>query len=245
MVPDGGGNHQRAYKAWGRQKLKSAKLEEQWHVQREDKASEVAKSAITDAGKTSTPAPTAIAPSREMPMPRSFDEALNCRAYGPQWAEALAKELAGFEAQHCFETVKLEAYMKPLLSLKPIFKVKFHSDGSLDKFKVRLVVGGHKAIIGQHFEETYSGSPLLSLVILRLILAVFAEWPHVKTTVADAIQAYLNSDLEEEVHVRAPKGMAVPPGYVLKVLKAIYGLPQGGRNFWKLLRKVILSLGFT
>jgi hypothetical protein len=38
--------------------------------------------------------------------------------------------------------------------------------------------------------------------------------------------------------------MAVPPGYVLKVLKAIYGLPQGGRNFWKLLRKVILSLGF-
>jgi hypothetical protein len=177
-------------------------------------------------------------------MPRSLDEALNRRTYGPQWAEALlAKELAGFEAQHCFETVKLEAYMSPLLTLKPIFKVKFHSDGTLDKFKVRLVVGGHRAIKGQHFEETYS--PMLSLVILRLILAVFAEWPHVKTTVADGVQAYLNSKLEEEVHVRAPKGMAVPPGYVLKVLGlAIYGLPQGGRNFWKLLHKVILSLGF-
>jgi hypothetical protein len=34
MVPNSGGNHQRAYKAWGRQKLESAKLEEQ--VQRED-----------------------------------------------------------------------------------------------------------------------------------------------------------------------------------------------------------------
>jgi hypothetical protein len=28
MVPNGGGNHQRAYKAWGRQKLESVKLEE-------------------------------------------------------------------------------------------------------------------------------------------------------------------------------------------------------------------------
>jgi hypothetical protein len=32
MVPDGGGNHQRAYKAWGRQKLESAKLEEHGHL---------------------------------------------------------------------------------------------------------------------------------------------------------------------------------------------------------------------
>jgi hypothetical protein len=189
MVPNGGGNHQRTYMAWSRQQVQSAKLEE--HVQHEDKASEVAKSAITDVGKPSTPAPTAIAPSREMPMPRSLDEALNCRAYGAQWAEALAKEVADFEAQHCFETVKLEAFMKPLLSLKPICKVKFPLDGSLDKFKVQIVVGGHKAIKGQHFEETYS--PVLSLVILRMILAVFAAWHYIKTTVADTIQAYLNN----------------------------------------------------
>jgi hypothetical protein len=105
------------------------------------------------------------------------------------------------------------------------------------------VVGGHKAIKGQHFDETYS--PVLSLVILRMILSIFAGWPHVITTVADAVQAYLNSKLLEEVHVWAPKGIPVPRGYVLKLLKAIYGMPQGGREYWKLIRSVIIGLGFT
>jgi ATP-binding cassette subfamily B (MDR/TAP) protein 1 len=63
--------------------------------------------------------------------------------------------------------------------------------------------------------------------------------------VGDAVQAYLNNRLLEEVHVWAPKGIPVPPGYVLKLLKAIYGMPQGGREYWKLIRSVILGLGFT
>jgi hypothetical protein len=73
--------------------------------------------------------------------------------------------------------------MKPLLSFEAVYKVKFHADGTLDKFKVQLVVGGHKAIKGQHFDETFS--PVLSIVVLRLILAIFAAYPHVVTTVAD------------------------------------------------------------
>jgi hypothetical protein len=54
--------------------------------------------------------------------------------------------------------------MKSILALKPVFKVKFNADGTIDKFKYRLVVGNHKAIKGRHFDETYS--PVLSLVIL-------------------------------------------------------------------------------
>ena len=65
------------------------------------------------------------------------------------------------------------------------------------------------------------------------------------TTVADVEQAYLSSKLEENVYVRAPKGLEVHPGHVLKLLKAIYGMPQAGREFWKLLRGIIMKLGFT
>jgi hypothetical protein len=104
------------------------------------------------------------------------------------------------------------------------------------------MVGGRKAIKGQHFDETFS--PVLSIVVLRLILAIFAAYPHVVTTVADVEQAYLNSVLNEEVYVRAPPGLPVPEGHVLLLLKAIYGMPQAGREFWKLLRSVILAMGF-
>ena len=65
------------------------------------------------------------------------------------------------------------------------------------------------------------------------------------TTVADVEQAYLWSKLEEDVYVKAPAGLPVPAGHVLKLLKAIYGMPQAGREFWKLLRGIIMKLGFT
>jgi hypothetical protein len=38
--------------------------------------------------------------------------------------------------------------------------------------------------------------------------------------------------------------MPVPKGHVLKLLKGIYGMPQAGREFWKLLRSISLKLGF-
>jgi hypothetical protein len=50
--------------------------------------------------------------------------------------------------------------------------------------------------------------------------------------------------LNEKVYVRAPPGLPVPEGHVLLLLKAIYGMPQAGREFCKLLRSVILAMGF-
>jgi hypothetical protein len=134
-------------------------------------------------GKPGVAAPTVNAPKRDMRMPTSIKQAINCPLYGPQWREAIANEWAGLQGKNCYKTVKLEEFMKPLLSFKAVFKVKFHADGTLDKFKVRLVVGGHKAIKGQHFDETFS--PVLYIVVLRLILTIFAAYPHVVTTVAD------------------------------------------------------------
>jgi hypothetical protein len=234
---------QRAFKAWSHRHVQLVKDNERDEREAaEYVACDVAKSAVTSVCTLGAPAPSAIAPPRDMRLPRSIGEANNCPAYGTQWRQAIANEFAGLEAKNCYETVKLEAFMKPLLNFSPIFKVKFHSDGTLDKFKVRLVIGGHKAIKGQHFEETFS--PVLSIVVLRLILATFAAYPHVVTTVADVEQAYLWSKLEEEVYVRAPTGLVVPEGHVLKLLKAIYGMPQAGREFWKLLCGIIVKLGF-
>jgi hypothetical protein len=232
----GKAERQRAYRAWSYNQARDVETYER-------EVSDVAKSAVSAIGKPGPQAPTVIAPPRDMRMPRTIEEAINCPAYGTQWSQAVADEIAGLAAKKCYQAVEMKEFMKPLLALKPVFKVKFNADGTIDKFKCRLVVGGHKAIKGHHFDETYS--PVLSLVILRLILSMFPGWPHVITTVADAVQAYLNSKLLEEVHVWAPKGIRVPPGYVLKLLKAIYGMPQGGREYWKLIRSVILGLGFT
>jgi hypothetical protein len=214
---------QHAYRAWSYIQAWDAKTYER-------EVSDVAKSAISAIGKPGPQARTVVAPPRDMRMPRTIEEAVNCKAYGPQWSQAIADQIAGLASKNCYEAVEMKDFMKPILAFRSVFKVKFNADGTIDKFKCRLVVGGHNAIKGQHFDETYS--PVLSLVILRLILSIFSGWPHVITTVADAVQASLNSKLLEEVHVWAPKGIPVPPGYVLKLLKAIYGMPQGGPEYW-------------
>jgi hypothetical protein len=132
--------------------------------------------------------------------------------------------------------------MKPLLNFKAVFKVNFQADGTLDKSKMRLVVGGHREIKGQYYDETIS--PVFSIVVLRLMVAIFAAYPHVVTTVADVEQVYLNSVLHEKVHVRAPPGFPVPEGHESLLLKAVYGMTQAGHEFWKLLRGIIVGRGF-
>jgi hypothetical protein len=57
-----------------------------------------------------------------MPMPKTVEQAINCPAYGPQWRDALAKELTGFDSKGCFEFVEHMAFMKPILRLQLIFK---------------------------------------------------------------------------------------------------------------------------
>jgi hypothetical protein len=98
----------------------------------------------------------------------------------------------------------------------------------LDKLKVCFVVGGYRAIKGKHCNETYS--PVLSVIILRLVLAIFAAYPHVTTTVADVEQAYLWIE-------RPGRGGA-------REASQCKGLDIR-RDFQKLLRGIIIDLGFT
>jgi uncharacterized protein YndB with AHSA1/START domain len=148
---------QRAYRAWSYIQARDAKTYER-------EVSDVTKSTISAIGKPGPQAPTVVTPPRDMRMPRTIEEAVNCKAYGPQSSQTIADEIAYLDSKNCYEGVEMKDFMKSILALKPVFKVKFNTDGTIDKFKCRLVVGGHKAIKGQYFDETYS--PVLSLVIL-------------------------------------------------------------------------------
>lgn len=67
----------------------------------------------------------------------------------------------------------------------------------------------------------------------------------------DVITAYLNGNLQEEIFMILPKGLALfisslklSTQLVCKLRKALYGLKQSGRTWYQRLFKFLISIGF-
>ena len=74
--------------------------------------------------------------------PQTYEEVVNSFE-GPQWQEAINSEIESILQNHTWELVDLPLSSKTLGS-KWIFTRKHKSDGSIDKYKVMLVIKGYK-----------------------------------------------------------------------------------------------------
>ena len=73
----------------------------------------------------------------------------------PYWKEAINDEVESILQNHTWELVDLPPGSKPL-GYKWIFKKKTKADGSIDKYKARLVIKGYKQKEGLDYNDTYS-----------------------------------------------------------------------------------------
>ncbi|PLW42058.1 hypothetical protein PCANC_13122 [Puccinia coronata f. sp. avenae] len=61
----------------------------------------------------------------------------------------------------------------------------------------------------------------------------------------DVKSAFLHSDIDHNVYIRPPPGVAVSPGCVLKLRKALYGTRQASRCWWLHLKSKLATIGFV
>ena len=59
----------------------------------------------------------------------------------PEWQLAMSEELAALDRQGTWDLVPLPSHAIPITS-KWVFKVKIKSDGSIERYKARLVARG-------------------------------------------------------------------------------------------------------
>ncbi len=70
--------------------------------------------------------------------PNTYDEAISDLIHRRRWREAIEEELQNLESHYTWEYEQLPNDCKAIGS-KWVFKVKYHPDGSVAKFKARLV----------------------------------------------------------------------------------------------------------
>ena len=158
------------------------------------------------------------------------------------WKIAMQVELQALKEYHTWDIVPYPPTVKPIGS-KWVFSVKLCSYGSLDRYKDRLVALGNKQEYGVDYEETFA--TVAKMTTIRTILAIAASqsW---RLHQMDVKNAFLHSDLQEEIYMKLPFGMTTSsPHDVCKLRRSLYGLKQAPRSWFEKFRSTLLSFSFT
>lgn len=88
---------------------------------------------------------------------------------------------------------------KRAIGNKWVYKVKLNSDGTLKRFKARLVIQGNHQRAGVDYSEIFS--PVIKMAIIRSIIALASsrKW---SIHQLDINNVFLHGDLTKEVNIK-------------------------------------------
>ncbi|GJY30199.1 retrovirus-related pol polyprotein from transposon TNT 1-94 [Tanacetum coccineum] len=159
-----------------------------------------------------------------------------------RWCDAMDNELQALERNRTW-TIENLPKDKKALGCKWVYKIKRKSDGTIERFKARLVILGNHQVAGIDYNKTFA--PVAKMVTVRVLLAVTAakKW---ELHQMDVHNAFLHGDLNEEVFLKLPPGLSVNhPGQACWLKKSLYGLRQAPRCWFSKLSSTLLKYGFV
>ena len=134
----------------------------------------------------------------------------------PEWQLAMAEELAALERSGTWDLVSLPSGVRPI-TCKWVYKIKTRSDGSLERYKARLVARGFQQEQGRDYDETFAPVAHMTTVRTLLVVASVRQW---SISQLDVQNAFLNGELREEVYMQPPPGYYAPDGMVCRLRRS-------------------------
>jgi hypothetical protein len=173
--------------------------------------------------------------------PRTVQEALS-GSHASEWLSAITSELMSMDSHEVYDLVE-PPYGAHVIGSHWVFKVKLHSDGSIDKFKARLVALGNRQKYGIDFGEVFA--PGIGHDTVRCLLSLAASL-NLEVHHVDIKTAFLNGQLHETVYMRQPPGFIKSgnENHVWRLKKSIYGLRQSPKMWNDTLHDYLIQPGF-
>lgn len=174
--------------------------------------------------------------------PRTYNEAVTS-VDSMFWKEAILSEGDSIISNETWELADLPINCKPIKT-KWIFRKKLRPDGTVERFKARLVVVGYSQKKDVDFFDTYS--PVAKITTIRVLVAL-AAIHNLVVHQMDVKTAFLNGDLNEEIYIEQPEGLVVKgqENKVCKLKKSLYGLKQAPICWYEKFHNSIISNGFV
>lgn len=168
-----------------------------------------------------------------------------------KFLEAEQKELTSIQEREVVECeCRIPDGVKPIDSRMvyswkdPVAQGGEHQSTSVDKpgkmAKCRLVMKDFKNKAND-FRETFAptGRAVTFRLLMLLCTILMMQCDHI-----DVNTAFLYADLVSPLFMNPPIGFSCRPGYCWKIIKALYGCRTAPREWYKVLRLFVLSIGF-
>ncbi|EED15089.1 conserved hypothetical protein [Talaromyces stipitatus ATCC 10500] len=182
----------------------------------------------------------------QIPIPKTYEEAVNHPIYGPRWREAIGLEIRNLIRFGTWKFVK-RSIGRSVISCKWVFDLKYGADGRLERFKARLVARGFSQQEGLDFEDTFA--PVIRLESLRVLFAIAASYGMV-AHLLDATNAFVGSRIDKEMFMEIPQGLEdhgvgpTEPDQVCEILQSLYGLRQSANLWNQKVKSFVNTIGF-
>ena len=174
----------------------------------------------------------------QSPEPTSSAEALSS-PQSDHWRKAMDEELASLKSHDTWQVAILPPGKKPIPT-RFIFKRKMKNNGTVGKYKARVVV---KGFMQGEIDRTYA--PVADFTTIRTALAV-AVMKGYGIQQMDVKTAFLHGEIDEELYVSPPEGadISIGTGEALRLKKGLYGLKQAPRLWHETWKEKMRKLGF-
>ncbi|KAH9142061.1 hypothetical protein AeRB84_013835 [Aphanomyces euteiches] len=160
-----------------------------------------------------------------------------------EWIKATDAEYNSLMQHNTWTLCELPPDRKPI-GCRWIFTKKYAADGTLSRYKARLVAQGFTQVAGVDYTEVFA--PVIQTSSIRFLLAL-AAMSSMKICHMDVQTAFLNGNLQETLYMKQPPGYVQPGSehLVCRLNKSIYGLKQSSREWNSALDSYFKSQRFT